>query len=333
MKPDSIKSNEITDESEYQQRHQWRRNFLRGAILAGTAATTTMLYRRLAVPAGSIRQAAGKQTGSQPAADGAVTQPMPDYASPEGESATDYDDITGYNNFYEFSTSKEGVAPRAKNFVTRPWTVEVTGLVHKPRTFDLDELLALGVEERVYRFRCVEAWSMVIPWIGVPLSRLLSLVEPMGNAGFVAFQTLFDPQRMPNQRSSVLPWPYVEGLRLDEALHPLTLLSTGIYGKSLLPQNGAPIRLVVPWKYGFKSIKSVVKIRLVEQQPPTTWSDYAPEEYGFYSNVNPGVAHPRWSQARERRIGEWSMRNTLIFNGYADQVGSLYSNLDLRRYF
>lgn len=311
-KPETIKSNEITDERHYLN----RRNFIRGAALGATALTTGLIYRRLAVPAGSMQNQSSGSTG---------------YATPEGEAATDFEDIANYNNFYEFSTSKEGVAPRARNFVTRPWTVEVGGLAHKPRTFDLDELIAIGVEERIYRFRCVEAWSMVIPWLGIPLGKLLAQVEPMGGAKYVAFQTLFDPNRMPNQKTGVLPWPYVEGLRLDEAMHPLTILSTGLYGKSLLPQNGAPIRLVVPWKYGFKSIKSIVKIELTDRQPTTTWSDYAPDEYGFYSNVNPEVDHPRWSQARERRIGEWSMRDTLAFNGYADQVASLYAGLDLKR--
>ena len=310
-KPEPIKSSEITDERHYLN----RRNFIRGAALGATALTTGLVYRRLAVPAGSSPGQASGPAG---------------YLTPEGEAATDFEDIANYNNFYEFSTSKEGVAPRAKNFVTRPWTVEVGGLAHKPKTFDLDELIAIGVEERIYRFRCVEAWSMVIPWLGIPLGKLLAQVEPMGGAKYVAFQTLFDPNRMPNQKTGVLPWPYVEGLRLDEAMHPLTILSTGLYGKSLLPQNGAPIRLVVPWKYGFKSIKSIVKIELVDRQPTTTWSDYAPDEYGFYSNVNPEVDHPRWSQARERRIGEWSMRDTLAFNGYADQVASLYAGMDLK---
>ncbi len=319
-KSDEIKSGEITPEQDYHDRSKWfkRRNFIRGGLLAGTATATTLLYRRLAVPAGS---SAG---GREPAAA---------FRTPEGEPATGFEDITTYNNFYEFSTNKEGVAPRARNFVTRPWTVEVTGMVQRPRTFDLDDLLRLGEEERVYRFRCVEAWSMVIPWLGIPLARLLDQVEPLGSASFVAFQTLLDPERMPNQRTRVLDWPYVEGLRLDEARHPLTLLSTGLYGKPLLPQNGAPLRLVVPWKYGFKSIKSIVRIELTDRQPKTTWGDYAPDEYGFYSNVNPQVAHPRWSQARERRIGEWGMRETLMFNGYAEQVASLYQGLDLRRYY
>lgn len=313
-KPDDIASREITAEKVYLN----RRNFIRGGLLVGTAAATTLLYRRLAVPAGS--------SAPSPVVSSRLT-------TEQGETPTSFEDITTYNNFYEFSTSKDGVAPRARNFVTRPWTIEVTGMVNRPRTFDFDELLRLGVEERVYRFRCVEAWSMVIPWLGIPLGRLLDAVEPLGSATFVAFQTLFDPQRMPNQRTAVLDWPYVEGLRLDEARHPLTLLSTGLYGRDLLPQNGAPLRLVVPWKYGFKSIKSIVRIELTDRQPRTTWSDLAPDEYGFYSNVNPDVSHPRWSQSRERRIGEWGMRDTLPFNGYAGQVASLYQGMDLRRYY
>jgi sulfoxide reductase catalytic subunit YedY len=313
-KSGDIGENEITEEKNYLN----RRNFIRGGVLAGTAGATAILYRRLAVPAGS--------------SESATEAAFPD-RKVDGEELTSYEDITTYNNFYEFSTSKEDVAREARNFIVRPWTVEVGGMVSRPRTFDLNEIVGLGVEERVYRFRCVEAWSMVIPWLGVPLAKLLSLVEPLGKASFVSFQTLFDPRRMPNQQTRVLDWPYTEGLRLDEAMHPLTLLSTGLYGRSLRPQNGAPIRLVVPWKYGFKSIKSIVRIELTDRQPATTWSRYAPEEYGFYSNVNPEVAHPRWSQARERRIGDWGMRETLPFNGYADQVASLYQGMDLRRYF
>ena len=317
-KPEDIASCEITAEKVYLN----RRNFIRGGLLVGTATATTLLYRRLAVPAGS----SAPSSVASPVVSSRLT-------TEKGETPTSFEDITTYNNFYEFSTSKDGVAPRARNFVTRPWTIEVTGMVNRPRTFDFDELLRLGVEERVYRFRCVEAWSMVIPWLGIPLGRLLDAVEPLGSATFVAFQTLFDPQRMPNQRTAVLDWPYVEGLRLDEARHPLTLLSTGLYGRDLLPQNGAPLRLVVPWKYGFKSIKSIVRIELTDRQPRTTWSDLAPDEYGFYSNVNPDVSHPRWSQSRERRIGEWGMRDTLPFNGYAEQVASLYQGMDLRRYY
>ncbi|HEX5708344.1 MAG TPA: protein-methionine-sulfoxide reductase catalytic subunit MsrP, partial [Pyrinomonadaceae bacterium] len=251
-----------------------------------------------------------------------------------GERATPYEDITSYNNFYEFTTTKEYVAERAKGFVTRPWAVEVGGLVAKPRVFDLDELLRLAPQEdRIYRLRCVEGWSMVIPWQGFALSKLLSEVEPLSSAAYVAFETLYDPRRMPNQRSGVLDWPYVEGLRMDEAMHPLTILATGLYGEPLPPQDGAPVRLVVPWKYGFKSIKSVVKITLVERQPPATWNLAASDEYGFYSNVNPEVPHPRWSQATERRIGEWGRRPTLLFNGYAEEVAHMYAGMDLKYYF
>jgi sulfoxide reductase catalytic subunit YedY len=209
----------------------------------------------------------------------------------------------------------------------------VDGYVNKPRTFDLDELLRFPLEERIYRLRCVEGWSMVIPWLGFPLSSLLNKVEPTSQAKYVAFQTLHDPKRMPNQMTGVLPWPYVEGLRLDEAMHDLAILATGLYGETLPPQDGAPIRLVVPWKYGFKSIKSIVRISLVDREPPSTWNIQAPREYGFYSNVNPNVSHPRWSQAWEDRIGEFRPRQTLMFNGYADQVGHLYTGMDLRRHF
>ncbi len=313
---EEIKSSEITDEKTY-----WnRRNFIRAGVLAATTTATGLLYRTLNTPGREARKP-----------DSATLQAKGGYFTPEGQSATDFADITNYNNFYEFSTSKQDVARRARNFVTRPWTVEVAGMVHKPKTFDLDDLLKLApLEDRVYRFRCVEAWSMVIPWMGFPLAELLKQVEPMGEAGFVKFITLFDPERMPNQSRDVLPWPYVEGLRLDEAMHPLTLLAAGLYGKMLLPQNGAPLRLVVPWKYGFKSIKSIVKILLVKDQPTSTWSEVGPDEYGFYSNVNPGVSHPRWTQATERRIGEFGLRDTLMFNGYGDQVASLYSGMDLK---
>lgn len=317
---EDIKSSEITGEETYLN----RRNFIRGAVLAGTTAATGLLYRQLNTP--------GRETGK--------ASPPPEslarggYFTPEGEKANDFDDIANYNNFYEFSTDKEAVAGRAKNFVTRPWTVEVGGLVHKPKTFDLDELLKLApLEDRVYRFRCVEAWSMVIPWLGFPLAALLKQVEPMGDAKYVKFLTLVDPKQMPNQRRDVLPWPYVEGLRLDEAMHPLTLLAAGLYGKMLPPQNGAPLRLVVPWKYGFKSIKSVVQILLVKDQPVNTWNAVASDEYGFYSNVNPQVSHPRWTQATERRIGEFGRRDTLMFNGYGEQVAGLYSGMNLKENF
>ena len=238
-----------------------------------------------------------------------------------------------YNNFYEFSLDKEEVAEKARNFKTRPWTVEVSGEVNKPMTFDIDDLLKrYPLERRIYRFRCVEAWSMVIPWVGFPLAALLKDVDPRGNAKYVEFTTLHDPKRMPNQKRDILKWPYLEGLRMDEAMHPLTLLAVGLYDEVMPPQNGAPIRLVVPWKYGFKNIKSVVRIRLVEQQPQSTWQQAGPSEYGFYANVNPTVDHPRWSQARERRIGDFLKRPTLMFNGYAEEVAGLYAGMDLTKF-
>jgi methionine sulfoxide reductase catalytic subunit len=251
-----------------------------------------------------------------------------------GEALTPRESILNYNNFYEFSTDKDGVAVAAGGFDTSGWKVEVGGLCHQPRTFDLDDLRRLSPpEERVYRMRCVEAWSMVIPWAGYSLSKLLAAVQPMADATHVAFETLFDPSRFPNQSRDVLPWPYVEGLRIDEAMHPLTLLATGLYGHELPAQDGAPVRLVVPWKYGFKGIKSIVKITLTSMQPPSTWNRQAPDEYGFFANVNPGHPHPRWSQATEQRIGESGRRKTLLFNGYADQVASLYSGMDLDVHF
>ncbi|HJR08037.1 MAG TPA: protein-methionine-sulfoxide reductase catalytic subunit MsrP [Pyrinomonadaceae bacterium] len=321
-KPDDIKSSEITDKKLY----LTRRNFMRGAALAATTATTGLIYRRFAVPAPPPLKGE-KIEGVQTAQAGASNVPAP----PSGEARTSYEDITNYNNFYEFSTGKTEVAGAARGFVTRPWTVSVEGLVQKPRVFDLDDLLKIApLEERVYRMRCVERWSMVIPWVGFPLQKLLQQVEPLGQAKYVAFQTLLDPKQMPNQNRDVLEWPYVEGLRLDEAMHPLTILASGLYGETLPPQNGAPLRLVVPWKYGFKGIKSIVKITLTDRMPPTTWNIAAPDEYGFYSNVNPRVHHPRWSQAKERRIGEFGMRDTLPFNGYGDQVAQLYAGMDLR---
>ena len=247
------------------------------------------------------------------------------------DKLTPYESITTYNNFYEYGTDKEDPSFSAHRLKPRPWSVVVEGEVHKPGTFAVDDLIKrFPPEERVYRLRCVEAWSMVIPWMGFPLSKLLNEVQPTSHAAYVAFTTLYDPKQMPGQKSGVLEWPYVEGLRLDEAMHPLTILVTGLYGKTLPNQNGAPIRLAVPWKYGFKSIKSIVKIRLSRTQPPTTWNISAPREYGFYSNVNPEVDHPRWSQARERRIGELLRRPTLMFNGYGEQVASLYAGMDLK---
>jgi len=254
-------------------------------------------------------------------------------AQQEQEKLTPYEDVTQYNNFYEFGVDKDDPARNAKNFRTRPWSVAVEGHVAKPATYDLEDFLQPHkLEDRVYRLRCVEAWSMVIPWRGFPLRDLINRVEPTSKAKYVEFVTLHDPKQMPGQRVGILSWPYVEGLRLDEAMHPLTLLATGLYGRDLPNQNGAPLRLVVPWKYGFKSIKSIVKIRFVENQPTTAWMRAAPDEYGFYANVNPNVDHPRWSQKKERRIGEFRRRDTLMFNGYME-VASLYSGMDLRRYF
>ena len=318
------KSEKVTDKQLYLN----RRLFMRGAVLAGTATASTLLYRSLNPPP-TERVEGEKLVG--------VGKSPKEEALKEGYAVTDtltpLEAITNYNNFYEFDTSKSGVAYAAKDFVTRPWAVSVEGLVNKPRVFDLDELLKFPLEERIYRLRCVEGWSMVIPWIGFPLQKLLEKVEPTSMARYVAFQTLLDPQRMPNQRTGILDWPYVEGLRLDEAMHPLTIMATGMYGEALPPQDGAPIRLVVPWKYGFKSIKSVVKITLTADEPPTTWNLQAPDEYGFYSNVNPNVSHPRWSQATERRIGEYGRRDTLLFNGYGEQVAHLYQGMDLVKNF
>jgi sulfoxide reductase catalytic subunit YedY len=258
------------------------------------------------------------------------------------EALTPFEAVTTYNNFYEFGTDKDDPAAHADKLKTRPWQVKVEGEVRKPRTYDIDELLKLApLEERVYRMRCVEGWSMVIPWVGFSLAELIKRVEPTGNAKFVEFVTLLDPAQMPGQNVRVLKWPYVEGLRIDEAVHPLTLLTVGLYGEVLPNQNGAPVRVVVPWKYGFKSAKSIVQIRFTEQQPKTSWELAGPNEYGFYSNVNPNVDHPRWSQAKERRIEKVSVldslfdkkRETLMFNGYADQVAQLYAGMDLKKNF
>jgi sulfoxide reductase catalytic subunit YedY len=251
-----------------------------------------------------------------------------------GEKQNSWDEITGYNNFYELGTEKSDPSRNAGTLRTRPWTVRIDGEVKKPQTLDIDALLrAFPLEERIYRMRCVEAWSMVIPWVGFPLGDLVRRVEPTSRAKYVAFQTLMDPEQLPGERRRVLEWPYVEGLRIDEATHPLALLAVGLYGRALPGQNGAPLRLVVPWKYGFKGVKSIVRISFQETQPRTTWNLSAPDEYGFYANVNPDVDHPRWTQARERRIGEFLRRKTLPFNGYGDEVASLYAGLDLRRNF
>jgi methionine sulfoxide reductase catalytic subunit len=325
-----ITSSEITPENVYLN----RRNFMRAGILAGSAAVTGAAYRIFSPEAPTLQTSEVTPASANQSAE-----------IPNAGELTSYQDITNYNNYYEFSTSKTGVAGAARDFVTRPWTVEVGGLVHQPRVFGIDDLLRFEQEERIYRFRCVEAWSMVIPWTGFPLKKLLDQVVPMGNARYVAFETYYGrtsksearlppgPNGMQSSFSAGIDLPYVEGLRLDEAMHPLTILATGLYGKPMPNQNGAPIRLVVPWKYGFKSIKSIVRINLTDTEPPTTWNLAGPDEYGFYSNVNPLVDHPRWSQATERRIGEFGRRETLMFNGYADEVAGLYAGMDLKKFF
>lgn len=317
------KPSEITPENVYKN----RRLFMRAGLVAATGAATAGVYRYF-----NPAIAPEPVVSSEPIQTVVSTNPS-DTAAAMADKPNTFTQITRYNNFYEFSTDKTAVAVEASAFVTRPWSVEVGGMVAKPRTFGLEELLALGQEERIYRFRCVEGWSMVIPWMGFPLAKLLELVEPQSGATYVAFETYYDKQQMPNGRFAGIELPYVEGLRLDEAVHPLTLLATGLYGQPMPNQNGAPIRLVVPWKYGFKSIKSIVKITLTDKMPPTTWNKAAPNEYGFYSNVNPTVDHPRWSQADEQRIGEFSRRPTLMFNGYADEVASLYRGMDLKAFF
>jgi sulfoxide reductase catalytic subunit YedY len=299
-----IASSEITDERDYID----RREFIGAAAGIGLAAAASALPAPLA---------AHVPRGSQ-----------------DKDVLTPYEDVTGYNNFYEFGTDKEDPAANAHTLKTKPWSIAVEGLVKKPAVYQLEDFLKPHkLEERVYRLRCVEAWSMVIPWMGFPLADVIKRVEPTSKAKFVEFTTLYAPEQMPGQRRRILDWPYTEGLRLDEAMHPLTILAAGLYGKTLPNQNGAPLRLVVPWKYGFKSIKSIVKLRFTETQPQTAWNRSAPDEYGFYSNVNPNVDHPRWSQAKERRLGEWKKRDTLMFNGYGNQVASLYSGMDLKKHY
>ncbi len=312
-KPPDVRSSEITDEKLY----RTRREFIQTALGAAAAG--------LLVAGG----AAAGEPQLPPKLEG--VRPGPFGTS---EKQTPYQDITTYNNFYEFGTDKSDPARNAGSLRAKPWNVKVDGEVGKPADYHLEDLLRpFALEERVYRLRCVEGWSMVIPWVGFPLGDLLTRFEPGSNARFVEFTTLYDPGQMPGQRSSVLKWPYVEGLRLDEAMHPLTILAVGLYGRVLPNQDGAPLRLVVPWKYGFKSIKSIVRIRLVRSQPATAWQTENPHEYGFYSNVNPQVDHPRWRPATERRLGEFFKRKTLMFNGYGDQVAKLYTGMDLRKYF
>lgn len=315
-----IPSSEITPEHVYLSRRQ----FMTGAA----ALTATTL---LAACGGSDNnQNVGNDAAATPLTAGSVTVTTDEL----GDELTSFEDVTNYNNYYEFTTDKERVAVLAKGYPTSPWQVEVGGLVNKPGMYDPDDFKTMfDQEERIYRLRCVEGWSMVIPWLGFPMSKLLETVEPKSEAKYVRFETIYDPEGMPGQKSPWYDWPYVEGLRLDEAMNDLAIFGTGLYGKDLLPQNGAPFRIVVPWKYGFKSIKSIVKIELVEEQPRSLWMAAAPNEYGFYANVNPDVAHPRWSQANERRIGELSRRPTLKFNGYEEQVAALYDGMDLRANF
>jgi len=309
-----ISASEITPKQLY----LTRREFIKMAgIAAGSAALA----------------ACAPQLNSQPPLPAAT--PSSDASADEmGDLLNSYQDITQYNNYYEFTTDKEGVAKLAADFPTSPWDIQVYGLVDQPKTYTVDELIKkFQPEERIYRLRCVEAWSMVIPWLGFPLAKLLNDVQPTSIANYVRFETIYKPEDMPGLKSPFYPWPYQEGLRLDEALHDLTILATGLYGGELPPQSGGGIRLVVPWKYGFKSIKAVIKIELVADQPATLWSSIAPDEYGFFANVNPQVDHPRWSQASERRIGELSRRKTLMFNGYAEQVADLYAGMDLSKYY
>jgi sulfoxide reductase catalytic subunit YedY len=297
-----------------------RRKFLRGMGIAGLAAAGGSSLFNIVSPS-ITAHATSKLTGL-------VKSP---YVTDEKQ--TPYNDVTHYNNFYEFGTDKDDPAKNSQNLRTSPWTVSVEGEVGKPRKFTLDEILKLAsLEERIYRHRCVERWSIVVPWIGFSFNVLAKLVEPALKARYVAFETFYDPRQMPQAKYGGIDFPYVEGLRLDEAMHPLALLCVGMYGETLPNQDGAPVRMVIPWKYGYKSIKSLVKIRFQEKEPPTTWNRYSSQEYGFYSNVNPNVDHPRWSQAKERRLGDIFMRNTLMFNGYGDQVAALYNGMDLKKY-
>jgi sulfoxide reductase catalytic subunit YedY len=303
-KPDDIQSSEITPERDFVS----RRKFIAAAGVAtlGLAGSTRLL--------GALGSATAQDQ--------------------QNETPNTWDEITTYNNYYEFGTDKGDPSANSKNFRTRPWSVKVDGLVKRPADYHFEDLVKpYAQQDRVYRFRCVEAWSMVIPWRGIPLAEMIKRFDPLPSAKFVQFTTIYAPAEMPGQRSDVLQWPYVEGLRMDEAMHPLTLMVTGLYGKMLPNQNGAPLRLIVPWKYGFKGIKAITRISFVDKQPLNTWQIAAPNEYGFYANVNPTVDHPRWTQASERRIGQFRRQKTLMFNGYADQVAHLYAGMDLRRNF
>jgi sulfoxide reductase catalytic subunit YedY len=312
-----VRWSEITSQSLYLN----RRKFLAGMAIAGAAAATGVGLREIVSP--STTGLAGSKINGMQKSPFSTT-----------EAITPYKDVTNYNNYYEFSTDKDGPAKLATNFRTRPWKVKIDGQVEKKQELDVDAILKMAApEERIYRHRCVEGWSIVVPWVGFSLSELIKQVNPTSKAKFVEFTTIYDPSQMPGQQRQVLVWPYVEGLRMDEAMNPLTLLCFGMYGEDLPNQDGAPIRIVVPWKYGFKSAKAIVRIRFTEKQPQNTWNISAPQEYGFYSNVNPNVDHPRWSQAKERRLGEFFKRPTLMFNGYGDQVASLYTGMDLKKNF
>jgi sulfoxide reductase catalytic subunit YedY len=316
-KASDVLSSEITPKSLYVN----RRKFLAGAAITGTAVAAGLALREIATPA-TTAHAGNKIDGIKKSTLSTT------------ETITPYKDVANYNNYYEFSTDKYGPAELAKNFRTRPWKVMIDGLVQKKQELDADSIIKIAApEERIYRHRCVEGWSIVVPWVGFSLSELIKRAQPLGKAKFVEFTTIYDPSQMPGQKGQVLQWPYVEGLRLDEAMHPLALLCFGMYGEELPNQDGAPLRIVVPWKYGFKSAKAIVRVRFTEKQPVNTWNLSAPNEYGFYSNVNPDVDHPRWSQKTERRLGEFRKRPTLMFNGYADQVASLYSGMDLKKNF
>jgi methionine sulfoxide reductase catalytic subunit len=314
-KAEDIRSSEITPKKLYLNRRQ----FLAGAAVAGAAAAGGLKLREAIAPSSVL--AGNKINGIQKSALSTT------------EAITPYNDVTHYNNYYEFGTSKTDPADMAKDFRTRPWKVKIEGAVEKKLELDVDEIIKMAPpEERIYRHRCVEGWSIVVPWVGFSLSELIKRVKPTSKAQYVEFTTLYDPNRMPGQRRDVLQWPYVEGLRMDEAMHPLALLCFGMYGEDLPNQDGAPLRIILPWKYGFKSSKAMVKIKFTEKQPLNTWNVMAPGEYGFYANVNPNVDHPRWSQAKERRLGEFVKRPTLMFNGY-DQVAGLYSKMDLKKNF
>jgi sulfoxide reductase catalytic subunit YedY len=316
-KASDVRTSEITDEKDYLDRRKFlgKVGGMGVAALAGSSLLGASLAGCDAAPA---------RADSMDASDG----------GPPDDKLTPYEDVTTYNNFYEFGTDKSDPAANSKNFRTEPWTLEVAGLVDKPAKYHLEDFVKpYKLEERVYRHRCVEGWSMVIPWLGFPMSAVIKAVGPKSSARYIQLTTLLDPKQMPGQRRPILDWPYTEGLRLDEAMNPLAIFVVGLYGKQLPNQNGAPLRHVIPWKYGFKGAKSIVKITFTDRQPATTWNIAAPNEYGFYANVNPEVDHPRWSQAKERRIGEFRRRPTLMFNGYGDQVASLYSGMDLRKNF